>query len=131
MIIQVFMEGSEYSFDISNDFNGRTVTAAVKQKIKMRSKQIRDMRSKTSNYRNTLSILVVDGGILDHLMLIFLKDVMPCILELNPRFGGGYPITHYAGLDFTILLIGLFQGTVNPDYSKYYDLNSTNKCNLI
>ena len=37
MIVQEFMEGPEYGFDILNDFNGQTVTAVVKQKMKMRS----------------------------------------------------------------------------------------------
>ena len=37
MIVQEFIEGPEYSYDILNDFNGQTITAVVKRKIKMRS----------------------------------------------------------------------------------------------
>ncbi|MFG6178948.1 ATP-grasp domain-containing protein [Halomonas sp. THAF12] len=34
----------------------------------------------------------------------------PQVLELNARFGGGYPFSHLAGVDFPKALIALAQG---------------------
>jgi len=33
--------------------------------------------------------------------------------EINPRFGGGYPLAHHSGLNFINLLINNLQGTAN------------------
>jgi carbamoyl-phosphate synthase large subunit len=51
----------------------------------------------------------------------FLIDNVPYILELNPRFGGGYPITHLSGVDFTGLVVDLIKGTLSQDYTVYQD----------
>ena len=52
----------------------------------------------------------------------FLKEGEPYILELNPRFGGAYPISHLAGSDFPKILIDLANDEVKPsDYEKYHD----------
>ncbi len=123
MIVQEFIEGAEYSFDILNDFNGKTVTSVVKRKIKMRAGEtdqgyaIKDNQLVKSAMR--LGNKLGHTGPLD--VDFFIKDNEPYILELNPRFGGGYSITHYAGLDFTKMLVEIFEGTIDPDYSKYCD----------
>lgn len=123
MIVQEFIEGPEYSFDILNDFNGNTVTAVVKRKIKMRAGET------DQGYAIKDNLLVESAMKLGHKLGhigpldvdFFLKDNEPYILELNPRFGGGYAITHYAGIDFTKLLVEIFEGTLDSDYSKYHD----------
>lgn len=124
MIVQEFIEGKEYSFDILNDFNGQTVTAIVKQKMKMRSGEtdqgyaIKDtgMAALGMKLGNTLGHV----GPLD--VDFFIKEGEPHILELNPRFGGGYPITYLAGLDFPKILIDLHNGDLDAsEYEKYHD----------
>jgi len=126
MILQEFLEGPEYSFDILNDFNGQTVTAVVKQKMKMRSGEtdqgytIRD--SGLAEWGMKLGSKMGHVGPLD--VDFFIKDGEPYILELNPRFGGGYPITYLAGSDFPKILIDLANGDIDPsDYEKYHDYN--------
>lgn len=122
MMVQEFIEGVEYSFDVLNDFNGRAVTAVVKQKMKMRSGEtdqgytIRDtslseLGMKLGNTLGHIGPLDVD---------FFIKENEPYILELNPRFGGGYPISYLAGSDFPKILIDLANDEVKPsDYEKY------------
>ena len=124
MIVQEFIEGAEYSFDILNDFHGETITTVVKRKMKMRSgetdqgyaiknNQLAECGMKLGNKLKHTGPLDVD---------FFIKDNQPYILELNPRFGGGYPITHLAGIDFPKLLINLVNGTLNPSqYREYRD----------
>ncbi len=124
MLVQEFLEGAEYSFDILNDFHGETVTAVVKRKMKMRSGEtdqgytIRD--SQLAEWGMKLGAKLGHIGPLD--VDFFIKDNEPYILELNSRFGGGYPITYLAGLDFTKILIDLANDDVDfSDYEKYRD----------
>jgi len=124
MIVQEFIEGDEYSFDILNDFHGETVTAVVKRKMKMRSGEtdqgyaIRD--SRLADWGMKIGSKLGHIGPLD--VDFFIKDGEPYILELNPRFGGGYPITHLAGLDFPKILIDIVNGKLDSSkYEKYRD----------
>ncbi len=124
MIVQEFIEGSEYSFDILNDFRGRTITAVVKRKMKMRSGEtdqgyaIRDDRLSECGMK--LGSKLGHTGPLD--VDFFIKDNEPYILELNPRFGGGYPITYLAGMDFPKIIIDIVTGELDfSDYKKYLD----------
>jgi carbamoyl-phosphate synthase large subunit len=123
MIIQEFLEGPEYSFDILNDFDGNVITAVVKKKIKMRAGETD--QGYTIKEVRLLEEAMKLGSALGHIgpldVDLFLKEGCPYILELNPRFGGGYPITHFSGLDFTKLLTELFNKTLGSDYSKYRD----------
>ena len=126
MIVQEFIEGTEYSFDVLNDFNGQTVTAVVKRKMKMRSGEtdqgyaIKD--NSLAEWGMNLGRKLGHIGPLD--VDFFIKDDEPYILELNPRFGGGYPITHLADIDFPKILIDLVNGKLDPsEYEKYHDYN--------
>jgi len=124
MIVQEFIVGAEYSFDVLNDFNGQTITTIVKRKIKMRSGETdqgyaikdADMAALGMKLGNTLGHV----GPLD--VDFFIKEGEPYILELNPRFGGAYPISYLAGSDFPKILIDLANDEVEPsDYEKYQD----------
>ena len=124
MMVQEFIEGAEYSFDILNDFHGKTVTAVVKRKMKMRSGEtdqgyaLRDRG--LAEWGMKLGEKLAHVGPLD--VDFFIKDDKPYILELNPRFGGGYPITHLAGIDFPKILIDLVNGKLDvSEYEKYRD----------
>ena len=124
MIIQEFLEGGEYSFDILNDFQGAFVTAVVKRKMKMRSGETDQGYAIKDEHLFDCAVKL--GSKLQHTgpldVDFFLKDGEPYILELNPRFGGGYPITYLAGMDFPKMLIDLVNGVLLPsDYEKYRD----------
>ena len=122
MIVQEFISGVEYNFDILNDFNGKPITSVVKRKIKMRSGEtdqgyaIKDDRF--IEYGMQIGDKLRHIGPLD--VDFFIKDDKPFILELNPRFGGAYPITYIAGIDFPKILIDLLNKNIDTsDYEKY------------
>lgn len=124
MIIQEFLGGEEYSFDILNDFHGTFITAVVKRKMKMRSGEtdqgyaIKDKQ--LFDYAMKLGSTLAHIGPLD--VDFFMKEGQPYILELNPRFGGGYPISYLAGMDFPKLLLDCANERLLPsDYEKYRD----------
>ena len=49
---------------------------------------------------------------------IFEKDDKYYLLEMNPRFGGGYPFTHMAGGNYPAALISWIKGE-NFDFSTF------------
>ena len=52
--------------------------------------------------------------------LILSKNKIPYIIDLNPRFGGGYPITHTSGVNYLEALIAESCGKEFhlPDYGR-------------
>lgn len=124
MIVQEFIEGAEYSFDVLNDFNGQTVTAIVKQKVKMRSGETD--QGYTIKDTRLVELGMELGNKLAHIgpldVDFFIRDGEPYILELNPRFGGAYPISYLAGVDFPKILIDLANDKIDSyEYEKYHD----------
>lgn len=117
MIIQPFSDGQEYGVDIVNDINGNFAACFVKYKVAMRSGEtdvaetvvfpqieavVRKISSVTQHPGNMdTDFFVTDNG------KIFL-------LEMNPRFGGGYPFSHEAGANVPAALIAWAKGE-EPD----------------
>jgi len=108
IVIQQKLIGTEYGMDVLNDLSGQTRQILVKQKIAMRSGETdkacvvrrpileklgADIGAKTAHIGN----LDCDA---------FLIDGKAHVLELNPRFGGGYPYSHLAGADFPSAIVG-------------------------
>ncbi len=129
MLVQEFIDGAEYSFDILNDFEGKVVTAVVKRKMKMRSGETdQGYAIKSEHFRDwalKLGEALGHTGPLD--VDFFIRDNKPYILELNPRFGGGYPMTHLSGINFPKLLIDLANNEIKPsDYSSYREYEEGN-----
>ncbi len=122
MIVQQMLSGHEHSFDILNDLNGNPITAVVKRKINMRSGETDQGYTLKDEYLMNVGLQL--GKKLGHIgpldVDFFLVEGKPYILELNPRFGGGYPTTHLSGIDFTKLLINMVNNRLDPDYSKYH-----------
>ncbi|MHC5119230.1 MAG: ATP-grasp domain-containing protein, partial [Planctomycetota bacterium] len=53
---------------------------------------------------------------------VILTEVGPALLEINPRFGGGYPCSHMAGADFCGKVIAMRNGDpVTPDIGSCPD----------
>jgi carbamoyl-phosphate synthase large subunit len=53
---------------------------------------------------------------------VILSDSGPQLLEINPRFGGGYPCSHLAGAEFCRKLIDIRNGkSLTPDIGSCPD----------
>lgn len=113
VIIQEKIEGKEFGLDIFNDLNGDHLTSVPKQKIAMRAgetdiaKVIVDTKlinfgKKISGYTRHIGNLDLDFFITD--------DNQYYILELNCRFGGQYPFSHLAGVNFPKAIVALLSG---------------------
>ena len=112
VIIQERLKGEEYGIDVLNDFDGNYVKAFVKKKIAMRSGETDSAITILNKYLENIGKQVSEKlghfGNLD--MDVFFDGKNAYVLELNPRFGGGYPFTHLAGGNIVKAYIDLFNG---------------------
>lgn len=122
MMIQEFLQGEEFGVDVFNTFEKVPVRCVVKKKISMRSgetdkalsikdKEIQDLMLKVAT---TLRHI----GNLDSDIIKTPKGLY--VIDMNPRFGGGYPATHATGTNLVGLLVDMEKGNnVEPDFDSY------------
>ena len=119
ILIQEKLIGKEYGMDIVNDFNGNYIGTFVREKLNMRSGEtdkamsVIDKRFNEIGY--TISKHLKHVGTLD--CDVFDSNGKLYVLELNPRFGGGYPFSHEAGLNTTAMYLEWLKG--NNDISTF------------
>lgn len=101
VVIQEKIPGQEHGLDVINDLDGNYVTTVVKKKYAMRSGEtdcaITVQDEKAEKIGRKLSELMGHQGNLD--VDIFVTDENYYVLEMNARFGGGYPFSHMAGVN--------------------------------
>lgn len=132
VLIQEKLEGNEYGLDVINDLNGKNVAVSVKQKLAMRSGETD--KAMTLNDVTLREIGRKIGMELRHIANLDM-DVMQrsngeyCILELNPRFGGGFPFSYEAGVNLPKVIIEWLKGNVTdskllqPKYGMVFAKN--------
>ena len=116
ILIQEFIVGDEYGLDIVNDLSGRYVTTFVKQKLGMRAGETDSAVTVASEPLQELGETL--GRTLGHIgnldCDVFLTEKGAWVIELNPRFGGGYPFSHVAGANLPAALLAWARGEA-PD----------------
>lgn len=114
VLIQQKIEGQEYGLDIINDLDGKHINTIVKKKYAMRSGEtdcamvvdnpiLKSAGEKLAKLLKHQSNLDVD---------MFLYNDEPYVLEMNARFGGGYPFSHNAGVNLPLAIIKWAKGNV-------------------
>lgn len=115
ILIQEKLNGKEYGMDILNDFEGNYIGTFVREKLSMRSgetdKAISVIDEKFEQLGATISKHLKHVGSLD--CDVFETNNQLYVLELNPRFGGGYPFSHEAGVNTPAIYIEWLKGTKN------------------
>lgn len=113
IIIQQCIDGIEYGIDVINDLQGTNITASVKRKIAMRAGET-DKAITVDN--PTLRQLAQSiGQKLQHIGNLDIDvfagtDGAYYVLEMNPRFGGGFPFSYEAGVNLPGAIIEWLQG---------------------
>jgi len=112
LLIQERLEPPEYGLDVVNDLSGRYVTTFARRKLAMRAGETD--RAVTVDDRVLSRIGARIGTALAHVgnldCDIFMRDGEAVVLEMNPRFGGGYPFSHAAGADVPAALVAWAMG---------------------
>ena len=118
VLIQEMLGGEEYGLDIINDLEGNFQNTIIRKKIAMRSGEtdIAEIVENNTIYNMSVTLSEKLGHIANLDCDIFLKDNVPFVLEMNARFGGGYPFGHIAGANLPLAIIQWLE-------SKKVDLN--------
>ena len=132
IMIQEKLTGNEFGLDIMNDLNGKNVSVSVKQKLAMRAgetdkavtvdiPEVREMGRKIGEALGHIGNLDVD--------IMQRADGAYCVLELNPRFGGGFPFSYEAGVNMPKAIIQWARGEevdpqmLQPEYGRMFAKN--------
>lgn len=130
ILVQECIDGSEYGLDVLNDLNGNYVTTIAKQKIAMRSGET-DIACIVDN-EPFESI----GRLLSEKLRHIANLDADCfktpsgkiyVLELNCRFGGQYPFSHLAGVNFPKQIVEWLHGKPS-DKNLYTPTVGTTSC---
>lgn len=128
ILIQQKIEGQEYGMDVMNDLEGNHRAVSVKKKLAMRAGETD--KAQTVDIPDIRNIGHILGRNLHHIgnldVDIFEKDGKYYVLELNPRFGGGFPFSYEAGVNFPGAIIEWLNGNeidenmLRPRYDEVY-----------
>ncbi len=117
VLIQEKLEGTEYGLDVINDLQGNYCNTIVKRKGAMRSGETDCAETVDSpvlqDLGKRLGSLLRHRGNLD--TDVFESRGTYYILELNARFGGGYPFSHAAGVNLPGAIICWAMGGKAPE----------------
>ena len=132
IMIQEKLTGNEFGLDVMNDLGGNNVAVSVKQKLAMRAgetdkavtvdlPEVREIGHKIGNALKHIGNLDVD--------VMQNKNGEYCVLELNPRFGGGFPFSYEAGVNLPKAIIEWVKGNkvdasiLQPEYGRMFSKN--------
>ena len=110
MVVQTVAPGDEYTIDVLVDRSGQCLCAVPRRRLEVRAGEV----SKAVTVRSPELIDLAFGlskalpgayGVLN--FQVFADDVTGelAVIEINPRFGGGFPLTHRAGADYARWLL--------------------------
>lgn len=125
-IFQEFIQGNEFTVDVFINKDGKVISIIPRQRLEVRAGEV--SKAKTVKDKDIISTV--------KMLCSTLKDAYGCItiqvfkmedrivfIEINPRFGGGYPLTYLSGADFSEYLIKDYLG-INLAYEeKWIDGN--------
>lgn len=132
ILIQEKLTGDEFGLDVMNDLKGNNVAVSVKKKLAMRAGETD--KAVTVDLPTVREMGRLVGEKLHHIGNLDM-DIMQrangdyCVLELNPRFGGGFPFSYEAGVNFPRAIIEWLKGNVvdpsilQPEFGKMFAKN--------
>ena len=113
ILIQEELTGKEFGLDVINDLAGNFVAVSVKQKLAMRAGETD--KAVTVDLPEVREMGAAIGLNLKHIgnLDVDIKQRANgdyCVLELNPRFGGGFPFSYEAGVNLPKAIIKWLRG---------------------
>lgn len=132
IMIQEKLTGKEFGLDVMNDLKGNNVAVSVKQKLAMRAGETD--KAITVDLPEVRDIGETIGHNLRHIGNLDV-DIMQrangdyCVLELNPRFGGGFPFSYEAGVNLPKAMVLWLQNKevdtsiLQPEYGRMFAKN--------
>jgi carbamoyl-phosphate synthase large subunit len=124
-IIQEFLDGSEVTIDAFLDFQGRPIHFVPRERIRTRGGEsiqgvttdLPELDAWVQGVLEACSRLGARGPIT---IQAFMTSRGPVLTEINPRFGGGFPLARAAGGDYPAWILALHRGeTLEPRFGDY------------
>lgn len=123
LIIQEYLSNAaEYGIDVFNTFEKVPVRCVIKKKISMRSGETdKSYTIRDEKLTSLMLRLARDLGHIGNLDCdVLQKNEKYYVIDLNPRFGGGYPATHAVGVNLLELTLKMMNGEeILPDFNSY------------
>jgi len=118
VLIQECLQGAEHGLDVVNDLEGNHVCTLARRKLSMRNGETERATTVSDERLHEVGRRIGEG--LGHVFMldcdVFVTGEDVFVLELNPRFGGGYPFSHVAGADLPRALLA-WADSRSPDPS--------------
>ena len=110
MVIESIAPGDEYTIDVYIDRAGTPRCAVPRKRLETRGGEVSKGVTTRNPALQDLALRVADAlpdafGALNVQVFLDQATGQMNIIEINPRFGGGYPLTEHAGAPFTRWLI--------------------------
>lgn len=111
-VIQECAQGKEYTLDILADFHGNVVRVVPRERIAVRAGESNKGITVKNDRLIELGKNVTEklGAIGPLNIQCFMADEEIRFTEINPRFGGGLPLSLAAGANFPLLLMRMVLG---------------------
>lgn len=115
-IVQEYIQGDEYTCDAYVDFNGHVRCVVPRKRLETRAGEV--SKGLTVNDADIIAAVTNVVAKLPHavgcitIQCFKQADGRICFIEINPRFGGGHPLSVYAGADFPKWIIQELIGQV-------------------
>lgn len=123
MIIQEYLDGQELGVDVYVDMIlKKVVSIFIKEKIAMRAGETDKARTiKSDELFIIIEKLVNKAGLIGPIDIdVFDVNGEYYISEINPRFGGGYPLAYECGANFPKYIINNLRRIINePEIGDY------------
>ena len=124
-VVQDCIVGEEYTLDVLVDFAGNVEVVVPRLRIETRAGEV----SKGMTVKNTALmeagrkvVAALPGAVGCITVQCFLTSNNSVIFtEINPRFGGGYPLSFQAGANFPQWIIQKMQGLTPDDITHWQD----------
>jgi carbamoyl-phosphate synthase large subunit len=128
-VVCEYLPGKEYTVDAMCDFDGNLIFAVPR----IRTEVIKGISVKGKTEKND-NVLKITGEICKVLKFIgpinlqFKLDAnsKPKLVEINPRFSGGLPLTAAAGINPVEVLLEAAQGNVDKDKLNWNEVEAEN-----
>ena len=124
-IIQERLQGQEITIDAFIDFSGNPIHYVPRKRIKtMGGESIQGVTISDENFKtwmiDVLHATAKMGGVGAVTLQAFLTKEGPIFSEINPRFGGGFPLALAAGGNYPEWLMKMVEGeAIKPCFGAY------------
>jgi carbamoyl-phosphate synthase large subunit len=108
VVVQSKAHGREYTVDVYVDGSGAAIEAVPRRRLEVRAGEV--SKGRTERHEVAMSLARAVAERLDGLrgplnVQMFCTGDSAQVIEINPRFGGGYPLSHHAGARFAEWLV--------------------------